>query len=180
MRPVRISHCRGIQAATPFILLLDGDNRMMNRNRIGWLLLLALMLFAAPAAAQNPGDYEGLWTNERGSALYITDVSDEGLITGWYVNNAPGFSCQGTPYPLTGWMLFGTNTVTFSVKWENTSANCQSLTTWAGTFTSMMSTITTTWLLVQNNQPTPMQGQDTFTRQATTTHPSLMPPGNPD
>jgi hypothetical protein len=44
----------------------------------------------------------------------------EGRITGFYINRATGFHCIGSPYPVTGWVLDGTNTITFTVKWENT------------------------------------------------------------
>jgi len=109
---------------------------------------------------------ESTWQNQRGSTLYIEDIDSEGLITGLYVNQAAGFSCQGTPYPVTGWVLAGTNTITFTVKWENTTQNCQSLTAWTGFFSSDGQTMTTLWQMVVNGTTSTSQiyqGSDTFT-----------------
>lgn len=148
---------------------------------VKWLVPLVLLLASFPAAAQDDARTNAVWENQRGSYLHITAVTPEGMIAGFFVNNAPNFQCRGTPYPLIGWIAPGTNTITFSVMWKNGHANCRSLTTWAGVFSGDSSRITTTWLLVFNGQQgAPMQGQDTFTRRAATEHPSVLPPGNQD
>lgn len=109
---------------------------------------------------------ESTWQNQSGSTLSIEDVDSEGLITGYYINRASGFGCQNTPYPVTGWVLPGTNTITFTVKWENTTQNCQSLTAWTGFFSADGQTITTLWQLVVNGTTSTgqiLKGSDTFT-----------------
>jgi hypothetical protein len=143
----------------------------MNRKLFGWSVVV-LLACCSVCAAQ-----ESAWMNERGSTLYIEDVDSEGRIAGFYINRASGFNCIGTPYPVTGWVLEGTNTVTFTVKWENTVENCQSLTSWTGFFSSDGQTMTTLWQLVPNGATNPSQiltGSDSFTRVALKKLDSLM------
>lgn len=125
-----------------------------------------LTLWTGTAAAQVcPG--ESTWKNQRGSTLHIEDIDTEGKITGYYINKAKGYACQGTPYPVTGWVLEGTNTITFAVKWENTVENCSSITAWTGFFNKDCDRLTALWQLVINGATDPSQiikGMDTFTR----------------
>lgn len=103
-----------------------------------------------------------VWQNEYGSTLHIESVSPTGQITGYYINKAPGFSCQNTPYAVTGWTY--SNTITFSVRWDNTSQNCNSQTAWTG-FVSQ-GKIITLWQLVTTSMTNPNQilkGEDIFT-----------------
>lgn len=147
-------------------------NRTFACSTVAVLLVLAC---CGVCAAQSAG--ETAWTNQSGSTLYIEDIDSEGGITGFYVNRATGFNCIGTPYPVTGWVLDGTNTITFTVKWENTSENCQSLTSWTGFFSSDGQTITTLWQLVSNGATKSSQiltGSDSFTRVAQKKLDSLM------
>lgn len=119
---------------------------------------------------------ESTWQNQRGSTLYIEDIDSEGKITGHYINRASGFNCQGTPYPLTGWVLENTNTITWTVKWENTSENCSSLTSWTGFFSSDCQSMSTLWQLVVNGTTSTKQiwqGADNFTRVAQKTFDSI-------
>lgn len=112
---------------------------------------------------------ESAWQNQSGSTLYLEDIDSEGKITGLYINRAAGFSCQNTPYPLTGWVLENTNTISLTVKWENTSDNCHSLTSWTGFFSSDCQTMSTLWQLVVNGTTSTKQiyqGSDNFTRVA--------------
>ena|GEM_PF-4889473 len=106
------------------------------------------------------------WQNQSDSYLIINSVSTNGLITGQYLNNSPEYHCKGTYYPVTGWQLPGTNTVTFTVKWDNPYENCQSLTSCTG-FTPGTTTINTLWQLVSNGMQSTgqiIQGSDTLQR----------------
>ncbi|HEX2094325.1 MAG TPA: avidin/streptavidin family protein [Longimicrobiaceae bacterium] len=133
------------------------------------VLALTFALSAGNVSAQAL-TVESAWTNQSGSTLYIEDIDSEGKLTGFYINRAQGYRCQNTPYPVTGWVLG--NNITFTVKWENTSENCQSLTAWAG-YLGRDLRITTRWYLTYQNQIT--TGTDIFTRTAQTTSPSLVP-----
>ena len=84
------------------------------------------------------------WVNQRGSVLTITSVGADGQLGGQYVNSAAGFGCQGTPYPVVGWVLG--NTIGWSVKWSNASENCNSVTVWGGII-SATGAIQTQWVL---------------------------------
>jgi len=52
------------------------------------------------------------WTNQSGSTLYIDSVSNDGQITGTYINRAQGYGCQNISYAVTGW-VYGT-AITFT------------------------------------------------------------------
>jgi avidin family protein len=136
--------------------------------KVSALALLAILAFTGQTAAQSCLQ-ESAWQNSRNSSLFLEDISSEGLISGYYINRAAGFGCQNTAYPVTGWILENTNTITFTVKWENTAENCQSITAWTGFFSPDCRTITTLWQLVVNGTTSTgqiSQGQDTFTRVA--------------
>lgn len=110
------------------------------------------------------------WTNQSGSVatLSFSSSSQSGVytVTGTYVNNAAGYPCQGTPYPLSGVYYTGNQTISFSVAWSNSSQDCQSVTGWTGYFLYNSGwSITTDWNLAQcsHSGPTIIQGQDIFT-----------------
>ncbi len=127
-------------------------------------LLLALCITVANAQ-QCPG--RSSWTNQRGSTLYIENITAEGFITGSYINRAAGYHCQNSPYPVIGWVLQGTNTITFAVKWDNATENCASQTAWTGFFGANCQKLSTSWELVKNGTTDPAQilkGEDQFTR----------------
>ena len=69
------------------------------------------------------------WTNESGSTMNL-EFGPANAVSGSYVNQAEGFNCLGTPYPLTGWVLG--NFISFSVAWDNDYENCNSVTAWSG------------------------------------------------
>jgi hypothetical protein len=84
------------------------------------------------------------WVNQSGSVMNFT-LAAGGIISGSYINNAPGTGCQGTAYPLTGW-VYG-NTIAWSVAWTNATASCNSVTAWAGYYDPNTSAILTQWSL---------------------------------
>ncbi|HYO15384.1 MAG TPA: avidin/streptavidin family protein, partial [Thermoanaerobaculia bacterium] len=79
----------------------------MNRTWSAILSVVVLLVLACGGVCAAQGLGESAWTNQSASTLYIEDVDSEGLITGFYINRAAGFSCIGTPYPVTGWVLDG-------------------------------------------------------------------------
>lgn len=105
------------------------------------LSLFVVLFFSTTAMAFSPfkaetfTDFSSLsgtstsWVNELGSVMTI-NVGSDGSVNGTYVNNAQGTGCQGTPYVLDG-RVTG-NTIAFSVAWSNGTANCNSVTGWAG------------------------------------------------
>lgn len=138
--------------------------------------LTSAALFApSQVSAQTSLDVIAAFTNQRGSTLYIENVDQNGHISGYFVNRAAGFQCQGTPYPVVGWVL--AHAISFTVQWENQTQNCNSITAWAGYVSTDGNTITTNWALAVSGSTTILQGQDTFTRTAQRQAPSLVPPG---
>ena len=69
------------------------------------------------------------WTNESGSMMTL-EFGPGNAVSGSYINHAEGFNCQGTPYPLTDWVVG--NFISFSVAWDNVYENCNSATAWSG------------------------------------------------
>lgn len=69
------------------------------------------------------------WVNRHGSVM-VLDVSVDGLIQGYFLNNAPGKGCRGIPYRLNGHVAG--ETVSFQVRWRNGVADCMSETQWRG------------------------------------------------
>ncbi len=145
------------------------------------LLLSILVVFSAPISTAVSQDSdpamrllaEGTsWRNQRGSVASITFTlsSQPGtyVLSGNYVNNAAGYQCQGTPYPLSGIYYANTQTLSFSVAWSNSSANCQSVTGWTGYFDLSQSPITmiTDWNLAYSTGSggAILQGQDVFSQ----------------
>jgi hypothetical protein len=124
----------------------------------------AIVFFAAAlagAAGPSPFGTAMSWANKHGSVLTVAAVDADGLFRGTYVNRDPGFSCQGTEYPVTGWAT-GT-AVTFSVLWRNVAKDCESATSWTGFYYN--GRITASWSLVPDGAINPDQiqkGEDIF------------------
>ncbi|WP_442868848.1 avidin/streptavidin family protein [Bradyrhizobium sp. CCBAU 53380] len=129
--------------------------------------LIVLLLFAItsiPAHAQLPAP--STWVNQRGSLLSIQTLdAPTGTFTGTYVNNAPGFSCQGQPYPVAGVVSAGK--IAFYVNWTAPAApNCKTITIWNGRVGDK--TIPTAWTLFYVGSDWKfhkMTGRDVFTRR---------------
>ena len=143
---------------------------MNSLRRSLWFVVAAVALFAAMVSAHaiESGD---VWINEYGSSLTIEGITTDGQIYGHYINCAPCTRCRATEYPVTGWVLFGTNTITFTVKWDNPYENCHSLTAWTGFYDSTCDQIHTCWQLVLNGTKSVheiRQGLDTFRRGSKT------------
>lgn len=111
------------------------------------------------------------WTNQSGSVASISFTASTQPATqevsGTYINNAAGFNCQGTPYPLSGIYYINTRTISFSVAWSNSSEDCQSVTGWTG-YIDLGQTpfkMVTNWNLAYSGASGPeiLQGSDTFT-----------------
>ena len=133
-------------------------------NRLCGLAFAGALLALGPAAAQTR-QAGTTWVNELGSVLTIESFNPDNSITGTYVNNASGFGCQGTPYPINGWA--NSYAIGFSVLWTNASEDCNSLTSWTGYYDAASNTLVTHWNLVFMGQDGPLvqPGQDTFTPQ---------------
>ncbi|MGJ3265602.1 MAG: avidin/streptavidin family protein [Salinarimonas sp.] len=126
---------------------------------------LALSLaFASPTVGQELAA-GGTWANTRGSTLTIDSVQPDGAIAGTYVNRAPGFACQGTPFPAAGWV--NGDKISFSVDWRNQAEDCNSITSWVGYLSA--GRIVTNWDLVYTDateqRPMFQRGSDLFTPQ---------------
>lgn len=147
-------------------------------------LLVVTLGFSHGAVAEGDGsemlpDYLSAtgvsWTNQDGSVATtgFTPSSQPSVYTvsGHYVNNAVGFSCRGTPYPLSGVYYQPTGMISFSVAWSNASEDCQSATGWTGYIGASSSaiTMTTDWNLAYMGSSGPQieQGSDLFTLTTT-------------
>ena len=121
----------------------------MRIERVFLPLLFVGVAFAAESVAAKscPGVSE--WRNDRGSTLLIERIDEQGRIEGSYINRAAGFRCRDTRYPVTGWLLQETRTITFAVKWDNAHENCGSQTAWTGMFDATCEQLTTRWQLVR-------------------------------
>lgn len=122
-------------------------------------------------AAMLSGDATS-WRNTEGSTMTLsfTEYGSAGIysLSGSYINNAPGFACQGTSYPITGWYYANTQVLSFNVVWTNATEDCQSVTGWTGYigFPSSGPTMTTDWNLAYATSSTGRaidSGSDTFT-----------------
>jgi hypothetical protein len=104
------------------------------------------------------------WKNQYGSTMMIS-IDSFGNVTGYYINQAAGTGCQGSPYLLAG-RITG-SFISFSVAWNNATENCNSVTGWAGyaTVNGNKLEIITDWNLAYQGASSPMieQGSDTFT-----------------
>lgn len=149
-------------------------------------LLIATLGFSHGAVAQSDGpgmlpEYLSAapsinWTNQDGSVATTSFMpsptqKDVYAVSGHYVNNAVGFSCRGTPYPLSGVYYQPTGMISFSVAWSNASEDCQSVTGWTGYIEASSSaiTMTTNWNLAYTGPAGPQieQGSDVFTLTVT-------------
>jgi hypothetical protein len=124
--------------------------------------------FAAPLAARADEGSSFLassssWINQSGSTMTLVFGSG-GSVTGSYINNAAGFACQGTPYPIAGWVLG--NFISIAVAWNNAYANCNSVTGWTGYAVQDGGSVAimTNWNLAYQGASGPaiMAGQDVF------------------
>lgn len=148
----------------------------MNKIVINFIVIVGLIVISNCKITAQTIPVNSVWRNQSGSSMQITGNTN-GELTGSYVNNAPGYQCKGSPYPVVGWNMAGTNTITFTVMWENSYENCQSLTAWTGFISQDGQTITTLWQLVVNGTTSTSQiysGADTFTRIAMKKHESLV------
>lgn len=103
-----------------------------------------------------------IWVNARGSQMSIS-VSSSGRVSGSYINRDGNYSCQNTPYPISGW-VDGT-AISFSVQWDNRFENCNSVSGWTGFFDAASGEIETKWNLSVSGSTDPSQilaGTDTF------------------
>ncbi|MGI9400005.1 MAG: avidin/streptavidin family protein [Rhizobiaceae bacterium] len=147
---------------------------------VKFLLCVFLYIYSAAAWADQQGVAAGTrllagastWTNQSGSTATISftqSATQPGVYTvsGNYINNASGFNCQGTPYPLTGIYYANTQTISFSVAWSNSAADCASVTGWTGYIDISSSTLQmpTNWNLAYASPGGGkiMTGQDVFT-----------------
>lgn len=69
------------------------------------------------------------WVSRHGSVM-VLDVGADGLVQGYFVNNAPGKGCRGIPYELRG-RMHG-DAIAFQVSWYNGVADCMAQTQWRG------------------------------------------------
>ncbi len=129
--------------------------------------IVAGILTATPAAVaqDNALATASSWVNQNGSVMSFSLMAN-GTISGTYVNNAPGFQCQGTPYPLTGFI--NGNTIAWSVQWNNANQNCNSVTAWGGYYDANAMMIVTNWVLAYQQASgggATQLGKDMFKRQ---------------
>lgn len=121
------------------------------------LLIFALFVFTASTKA-DPLPSPSVWKNQRGSVLEVWSVVG-GAILGEFINNAPGFECQGIPYPAAG--RDTPNGLFFVV----TFAKCNSFTRWRGYVRgNQMITNWTLYYIKPNGQPSTINGNDVFLR----------------
>ncbi|MBW7970613.1 avidin/streptavidin family protein [Bradyrhizobium sp. BR 10289] len=126
-------------------------------KRILLALFILLGLHSAASAQALPS--WSLWQNQRGSTLEVYYVDPSGPFTGTFTNRAPGYQCQGIPYPAQG--ITRGPAVTFAV----TFTQCSSHTTWFGTVSG--NTMRTNWIMIYTPPVGPPQkstGTDIFTR----------------
>jgi hypothetical protein len=123
------------------------------------------------------------WTNQSGSTMtliFTPSSTQPGVYTlsGNYINNAAGFGCQGTPYPLAGVYYTNTLTLSFNVAWSNAHADCASVTGWTGFFNLSTTpiSITTDWNLAyaSSSGGAITSGSDVFTQTSVVKTESLI------
>jgi len=125
-----------------------------------------------------PEDEEVTFENQRGSNMTVVFSQDPATtniyeMAGHYINNADGFPCRGTPYPLVGFLDCASEAISFSVVWSNEHENCKSATGWTGIVQSHSGSvkITTQWNLAyvdEKGSPVIENGSDVFTETSTT------------
>lgn len=143
------------------------------KNLFFIVFLFSIVIPVASADKGNELQALSAWTNQSGSTLFIDSISANGQLTGTYVNRAPGYQCQNSPYPVTGW-VYGT-AITFTTIWKNSSESCNSITAWTGFY--YQGQIKTLWQLVINgstNTNQIIQGEDTFSPATARSYNSLL------
>jgi hypothetical protein len=147
----------------------------MKTNHYITLVVTLLLSISVYAESNKPASIQALsaWTNQSGSTLYIDTIGSNGLLTGTYINQAPGYGCQNIAYPVTGW-VYGT-AITFNTLWESTTDSCNSITAWAGFY--YQGEISTLWQLTINGSTSTsqiLQGSDTFQPSSSVVKKSLI------
>ncbi len=127
----------------------------MRRTALAFVILVTA---SVTAFAQSLPSWS-IWKNQRGSIMKVFAVAPDRSFKGVYINNAPGFGCQGTPFDLTG-RVSGSK-VTFTVVWKNAWQDCKSKTVWYGVDLGI--TMPTKWTLT--SAAGKQKGFDQFTRQ---------------
>ena len=108
-----------------------GRYRLMERRMHGFHIVLAAACITGCGSAKSQTVQPNTtWVNGRGSELAITAIDPDGSIRGTFINKAENFSCRDTPFEIKGWIEG--QTVTFSVRWRNATADCRSITSWIG------------------------------------------------
>jgi Avidin family len=131
--------------------------RFVTSRFVATIALLAAATIAAFAQSLPVPSY---WLNQRGSEMKLYAIDPQGNFLGVYINHAPGFACQGTPFPLSGHAIGAL--VTFTVVWTNPWQDCHSRTIWRGVVSG--TSLPTKWLLLAPHSP-PLFGLDLFTQQ---------------
>lgn len=120
-----------------------------------WAFVLAVTIGSQAFAAPDCTDPTGIWVNELGSTLDITNYdSATGAFSGTYVSPS---GTQGTAFPLHGWKNHATpqpdidnvHVFTFSVRWGDYG----SVTAWTGNCREVDGTplIEAMWHLARSN-----------------------------
>jgi hypothetical protein len=124
---------------------------------VAFAIALLLRPIAGWAQSFSPNS---TWTNQAGARLTIESVAADGSFAGSFVNRGGDSACRNTPYHVSGWI--DGQKIAFSVRWTNTTANCQAITTWSG-FLGLKG-LQTQWVVVyiKRGNPTISSGKDVF------------------
>lgn len=115
---------------------------------------------------------EGIWYNELGSTMVISQVSN-GQIVGSYATAVSATACAQGTFDLIGRTDTdnGGEGVGFVVSWRNANSQCNSVTAWSGQAQNIngQDCIVAFWLLTLESSPdndwyATHVGQDLFTR----------------
>lgn len=105
-------------------------------------VLCSLYFGIATASAQSNFLPEwSVWKNDLTSVLVVTKVQIGGDFIGTFINNAPGYRCQGVAVPVTGKVANGTDIVFIA----NFAQCANTITIWTGKIQG--TTIDTSWVL---------------------------------
>ena len=121
--------------------------------------LFLLLTSSVTALAQNL-PLLSTWKNEGGSLLTVWWISGDSF-RGTFTNFAPGFQCQGIPYPAVG-SVKPNGALLFTV----TFTNCNTVTNWHGRL--LGNQMPTRWKLVysdSNGHFQKLYGKNLFVRQ---------------
>ena len=148
--------------------------RVTTIGRLLSILVVSLLFSTVSQADSGVGiPTPSAWDNQSGSTLTINSIDSTGLITGTYINRAPGYDCQNIAYPVTGW-AYGT-AITFNTIWQSGSESCNSITAWTGFLYS--GKLSMLWSLTINGSSSTSQilrGNDTFRQVRKLTNRSLI------